>query len=110
MRNYACRSVLLIVLFLVCPQTKYDFNVGGNQTFRLFPTGSNRYPTGSEVFNSYGRRDNRHLLMEYGFAILDNEWETFLFHVRGTRVRASQSGMCVCVNEGERLRYVHIYI
>ena len=63
-------------------QTKYDFNVGGNGTFRLFPTGTNRYPKGTEVFNSYGRRDNRHLLMEYGFAIENNEWETFLLHVR----------------------------
>jgi hypothetical protein len=43
--------------------------------FRLFPTGSNRYPQGVEVFNSYGRRPNENLLMDYGFAILDNEWD-----------------------------------
>jgi hypothetical protein len=29
------------------------------------------------VFNSYGRRDNRHLLMEYGFAIENNEWDWY---------------------------------
>ena len=57
-------------------QTKYDFNVDGNGFFRLFPTGSNRYPVGTEVFNSYGRRDNRFLLMEYGFALFNNEWDT----------------------------------
>eukprot|EP01037_Dinobryon_pediforme_P024004 gene24004-25636_t len=56
-------------------QTKYDFNVDGNNTFRLFPSGKNRYPKGSEVFNSYGRRANDNLLQDYGFAMLDNEWE-----------------------------------
>jgi hypothetical protein len=56
-------------------QTKYDYNVNGNGAFRLFPTGSNRYPQGVEVFNSYGRRPNENLLMDYGFAILDNEWD-----------------------------------
>ena len=57
-------------------QTKYDFNVNANETFRLFPTGRNRYEKGTEVFNSYGRRDNHFLLMEYGFALLNNEWDT----------------------------------
>ena len=57
-------------------QTKYDFNVNSNETFRLFPTGRNRYEKGAEVFNSYGRRDNHFLLMEYGFALLNNEWDT----------------------------------
>eukprot|EP01038_Epipyxis_sp_PR26KG_P017361 gene17361-23978_t len=56
-------------------QTKYDYDVGGNNMFRLFPTGSNRYPASSEVFNSYGRRANDNLLMDYGFAMLDNEWD-----------------------------------
>lgn len=56
-------------------QTKYDFNVGGNGLFRLFPTGSNSYNRGSEVFNSYGRRANDNLLLDYGFSILDNEWD-----------------------------------
>jgi hypothetical protein len=61
---------------------KYDFNVEDNGVFRMFTTRDNRYPAGSEVFNSYGRRDNRHLLMEYAFAIENNEWETALVQVR----------------------------
>ena len=28
---------------------------------------------GEEVFNSYGRRKNDNLLLDYGFAMLDNE-------------------------------------
>jgi hypothetical protein len=43
--------------------------------FRLFPSGSNRYACGKEVFNSYGKRSNDNLLQDYGFAILDNEWD-----------------------------------
>jgi len=57
--------------------TKYDFDVGGNGVFRLRPTAGNAYAKGAEVFNSYGRRDNRHLLLEYGFAIENNEWEPY---------------------------------
>ncbi|CAM9332238.1 unnamed protein product, partial [Hapterophycus canaliculatus] len=57
-------------------QTKYDFDVGGNGIFRLFPTGTNRYSRCSEVLNSYGRRANDTLLLDYGFAMLDNEWDT----------------------------------
>lgn len=56
-------------------QTKYDYNIDNNQMFRLFPTGGNLYGKGCEVFNSYGRRPNENLLMDYGFAILDNEWD-----------------------------------
>ena len=56
-------------------QTKYDYDVGGNGLFRLFPSGANCYPAGSEVFNSYGRRHNENLLMDYGFAMLDNQWD-----------------------------------
>ena len=56
-------------------QTKYDYNVLGNGLFRLYPSGSNCYKRGNEVFNSYGRRTNENLLMDYGFAMLDNEWE-----------------------------------
>ena len=43
--------------------------------FRLFPSGGNRYKKGEEVFNSYGRRPNDHLMLDYGFSLLDNEWE-----------------------------------
>lgn len=56
-------------------QTKYDYNVDENGMFRLFPTGQNAYFRGQEVFNSYGRRNNENLLLEYGFAMLDNEWD-----------------------------------
>jgi len=47
----------------------------GERTFKLFPTNTNSYSQGSEVFNSYGRRTNDHLVSEYGFAIEDNEWD-----------------------------------
>merc|ERR1711991_605725 len=50
-------------------QTKYDYNVDENHLFRLFPSGENKYFRGEEVFNSYGRRSNSNLLLEYGFAI-----------------------------------------
>lgn len=56
-------------------QTKYDYNVDSNGYFRLFPTGSNNYKAGAEVYNSYGRRSNENLLLDYGFAMLDNEWD-----------------------------------
>lgn len=56
-------------------QTKYDYDINGNQLFRLFPTGNNSYTLGKEVFNSYGRRNNDTLLLDYGFAMLDNEWD-----------------------------------
>lgn len=56
-------------------QTKYDYNIDGNGVFRLFPTGRNAYPKGSEVLNSYGRRENENLLMDYGFAMLPNHWD-----------------------------------
>jgi Rubisco LSMT substrate-binding len=58
-------------------QTKYDYDVNDNGLFRLFPSGSNSYTKGSEVFNSYGRRANDNLLLDYGFAMLDNEWDTY---------------------------------
>jgi len=37
-------------------QTKYDFNISGNGVFRMYPSGTNFYSAGGEVFNSYGRR------------------------------------------------------
>ena len=57
-------------------QTKYDYDIEQNGMFRLFPTGKNKYEKGGEVFNSYGRRTNSNLLLEYGFAMMDNEWDT----------------------------------
>ena len=58
-------------------QTKYDYDVDNNGLFRLFPTGCNSYSKGSEVFNSYGRRANDNLLLDYGFSMIDNEWDTY---------------------------------
>lgn len=55
--------------------TKYDFDVDSNGLFRLFPSGANAYAAGTEVFNSYGRRSNFQLLLDYGFALVDNEWD-----------------------------------
>jgi len=45
--------------------------------FRLYPTGENSYSKGREVFNSYGRRSNRFLLLEYGFCLECNEWDAY---------------------------------
>lgn len=56
-------------------QTKYDYDVDNNGFFRLFPTGQNSYPKGSEVYNSYGRRANDNLLLDYGFAMMNNQWD-----------------------------------
>ena len=56
-------------------QVRYDYDKVPN-TFRMYPNGANSYAQGCEVFNSYGRRTNRFLMIEYGFAILHNEWET----------------------------------
>ena len=59
-------------------RVKYDLNTDGNDMFRLFPSpGSPGYKKGAEVFNSYGRRDNEHLLLHYGFAMPKNEWDTY---------------------------------
>jgi histone-lysine N-methyltransferase SETD3 len=62
-------------------QTKYDYLVNQNGKFRLFPTGENHYKKGEEVFNSYGRRHNENLLLDYGFAIMDNEWDEVDFQL-----------------------------
>ena len=52
----------------------YDFDVDSNGAFRLFASGGDGTRAGQEVFNSYGRRHNQHLCLEYGFAMLHNEW------------------------------------
>jgi hypothetical protein len=68
-------------------QTKYDYNIDQNGVFRLFPTGRNAYPKGSEVFNSYGRRENENLLMDYGFAMMPNHWdEVRVVHISSNSV------------------------
>ncbi|KAG6620426.1 putative CDP-alcohol phosphatidyltransferase class-I family protein 2 [Phytophthora cinnamomi] len=55
--------------------TKYDFDVDDNDMFRLYPSASTTFAEGAEVFNSYGRRPNFQLLLDYGFALTDNEWD-----------------------------------
>ncbi|GMF21804.1 unnamed protein product [Phytophthora lilii] len=55
--------------------TKYDFDVNDNGLFRLYPSASTSFEKGSEVFNSYGRRSNFQLLLDYGFALTNNEWD-----------------------------------
>lgn len=57
-------------------QTKYDYDIGSNGVFRMYPTGSNSYVKGSEVFNSYGRRPNDNLLLDYGFSMKFNMWDS----------------------------------
>lgn len=53
----------------------YDFDAGGNGCFRLFPSRDTAFAQGAEAFNSYGRRPNFQLLLDYGFALEDNEWD-----------------------------------
>lgn len=62
-------------------QTKYDYDVDGNNMFRLFPSGSNCYPKSVEVYNSYGRRPNDNLLLDYGFSLVDNEWDEVMIKI-----------------------------
>ena len=47
----------------------------GSSEFRLFSTAPAGCRAGEEVYNSYGRRANDNLLLEYGFALRDNEWD-----------------------------------
>ena len=57
------------------PLTPSDGSDGETlQRFRLFASGENPgYRKDEEVFNSYGRRPNDNLLLEYGFSMADNE-------------------------------------
>lgn len=59
--------------------TKYALDPAGaedERTFKLFSTAPGGTPLGAEAFNSYGRRPNDNLLLDYGFALADNEWDT----------------------------------
>jgi histone-lysine N-methyltransferase SETD3 len=56
-------------------QSKYDLNVDGNGHFRVYPTGNHSITRGSEILISYGRWPNRDLLLDFGFALLENEWD-----------------------------------
>ena len=43
--------------------------------FRLWMSGGRGVRRGEEALNSYGRLPNRKLLLDYGFCVLDNEWD-----------------------------------
>ncbi|KAL3656413.1 hypothetical protein V7S43_018716 [Phytophthora oleae] len=71
--------------------TKYDFNVDDNGLFRLYPSATTSFRKGDEVFNSYGRRSNFQLLLDYGFALPDNEWDSVDIEI--AKDRAGPRGM-----------------
>lgn len=48
--------------------------------FRMFPTRNTVYKANEPVYFSYGRRDNIHLAMEYGFTLLDNEHDMVVLY------------------------------
>merc|ERR1712023_334284 len=50
--------------------------VGSKTFFTIYPAGNNSYSVDQEIFNSYGRKENADLLLYYGFALENNEWET----------------------------------
>jgi hypothetical protein len=59
------------------PSDINDTNSSKKTMFRMYATPeSTGYAAGDMVTFSYGRRDNAHLLMEYGFALEENEHET----------------------------------
>jgi hypothetical protein len=60
-----------------------DSPAPGTRVFRIWPSNGQRYAKGEEVHNSYGRRDNKHLMLEYGFATLGNEWDAVLLRPGG---------------------------
>ncbi|RHY33913.1 hypothetical protein DYB32_001315 [Aphanomyces invadans] len=59
--------------------TRYDFDVDGNGCFRWHS--SQRHAPRQQVFNSYGRRPNQTLLLDYGFALPRNEWDFVDFDI-----------------------------
>jgi hypothetical protein len=64
-------------------EAEREFPAPGTRVFRIWPSNGQRYAAGQEVHNSYGRRDNKHLALEYGFATLDNEWDAVLLRPGG---------------------------
>jgi len=55
-------------------------NIIKEGNFRMFPTRNTTYKSGEPVYFSYGRRDNIHLAMEYGFTLLDNEHDMVVLY------------------------------
>ncbi|RLN57133.1 hypothetical protein BBJ29_006436 [Phytophthora kernoviae] len=74
--------------------TKYDFDVDGNGMFRLYPSGATSYVAGAEAFNSYGRRSNFQLLLDYGFALPDNEWDYVDIDISKSRADSRGNKKC----------------
>jgi hypothetical protein len=64
------------------PKETDDNKEENSQTFfRMYSTSeSTGYAAGEMVTFSYGRRDNAHLLMEYGFALENNEHEKLILY------------------------------
>lgn len=58
----------------------YDWNDKENIYFTIQTCKRNSYATGSEIFNCYGNRTNRFLLLHYGFAFSDNIYNSLTFH------------------------------
>ena len=54
----------------------YDWNDKENIYFTLLTGDTNSYSAGSEIFNCYGRRTNGFLLLHYGFAMLNNIYDS----------------------------------
>ncbi|KAF0743273.1 hypothetical protein Ae201684P_000142 [Aphanomyces euteiches] len=59
--------------------TRYDYDIDGNSLFQW--RSSQSHNAGDQVFNSYGRRPNQHLLLDYGFALPQNEWDYVDFDI-----------------------------
>ena len=56
-------------------QVPIKYRVTKQGTFELYSTRGKVFRAGEEVLNSYGRRTNAYLLIEYGFALECNEWD-----------------------------------
>lgn len=52
-----------------------------NCYFAMFPRQKTCYRKGDQIFNSYGARDNRYLLTNYGFTLRQNKYNSLGFKV-----------------------------
>ncbi|KAF0693924.1 Aste57867_15144 [Aphanomyces stellatus] len=55
--------------------TTYEYAADDDGCFWFRWHSSQPYAAGHQVFNSYGRRGNQPLLLDYGFALPKNEWD-----------------------------------
>lgn len=68
-------------LFVFFPQELISKFININiLTFNFLIYSIFSYKKGTEVFNSYGRRANDNLLLDYGFAMIQNEWDEVVIH------------------------------